>query len=112
MQDSWPMSRLSRYNSRRYLSGGTKMKHLIHTSLLLLTGLMLLAAQPARAAVVNQTVEYNSGTTGCEGYFAWDDAISGPRPAILVVHQYRGAGDYEHKRADMLAGLGYLAFVC
>jgi dienelactone hydrolase len=80
--------------------------------LLLLSLSMLMLAQPAQAAVQTETVQYMVGTTQCEGYFAWDDAVSGKRPAILIVHQYRGPGEYEQKRAQMLAQLGYLAFVC
>ncbi len=89
------------------------MKKTTLASMLLLgLAVLLCLAQPALAAVQTETVEYNSGATVCQGYFAWDDSLSGPRPAILVVHQYRGAGEYEQKRAQMLAQLGYLAFVC
>jgi dienelactone hydrolase len=85
------------------------MKALMLASLLLAAAML---AQPAHAAVQRETITYNAGAVACAGYFAWDDAASGPRPAVLVVHQYQGPGDYEHKRADMLAELGYLAFVC
>ena len=32
------------------------------------------------------------------------------RPAVLVVHQWKGLSDYEKKRAEMLAKLGYTVF--
>jgi dienelactone hydrolase len=40
----------------------------------------------------------------------YDAAIQGKRPAVLVVHQWMGLGDYEKKRAEMLARLGYNVF--
>jgi dienelactone hydrolase len=45
-----------------------------------------------------------------EGYVAWDGEHSGPRPGILVLHQWYGPTAYEHKRCEMLAELGYCAF--
>jgi dienelactone hydrolase len=44
-----------------------------------------------------------------KGYLAYDDAIEGKRPGILVVHEWWGLNDYARKRADMLAKLGYTA---
>jgi len=45
-----------------------------------------------------------------EGYLAWDDAAKGKRPGVLVVHAWMGLDDNARRRADMLAGLGYVAF--
>ncbi|HEX9047826.1 MAG TPA: dienelactone hydrolase family protein [Verrucomicrobiae bacterium] len=45
-----------------------------------------------------------------QGVLVWDDALSGPRPGVLVVHQWLGITDYEKHRAEMLARLGYVAF--
>jgi dienelactone hydrolase len=80
------------------------------TCLLLLPA--LLAAMSVRAAVTFETIEYRHGDTTLEGYLAYDPAVKGPRPGVLIVHQWRGAGDYEKKRAEMLARLGYTAFAC
>ncbi len=41
---------------------------------------------------------------------AYDTSFTGRRPGVLVVHQWKGLTDYERKRADMLARLGYTAF--
>jgi dienelactone hydrolase len=57
-----------------------------------------------------ETIEYQEGATTCEGYAAYDDK-AGKRPAILVVPEWNGVSDYTKKRAEMLAGLGYTAFV-
>ena len=62
------------------------------------------------AEVVFKTVEYNEGSTTLEGLSVHDNAMEGKRPGILVVHQWKGLGDYERKRAEMLAKLGYNVF--
>jgi len=63
-----------------------------------------------RAAIHTETVEYKQGDTTLEGFVAYDDAIPGKRPGVLVVHQWMGLTDYEKHRAEMLAKLGYVAF--
>src|SRR6516165_2922219 len=69
-----------------------------------------ICAVSVHAAIQTKTVEYKQGDTTLEGFVAWDDAISGPRPGVLVVHQWLGLTDYEKHRAEMLAQLGYVAF--
>ncbi len=80
----------------------------------ILLGALLMAAllSPARAAVVFKTVEYRDGDTVLEGLAAYDDALKGPRPGVLIVHQWKGLGPYEKMRAEMLAKMGYVAFAC
>lgn len=79
-----------------------------------LLSLSLLAAliPPATlsAAVVGKAVEYREGETVCEGWHAYDDAVKGPRPSVLIVHQWTGLSDYEKMRAARLAELGYNVF--
>jgi dienelactone hydrolase len=70
----------------------------------------MLLALPAHAALKTKTVEYKDGDVVLEGYAAWDDAHKGPRPAVLVFHEWWGHGPYVRKRADMLAQMGYVAF--
>ena len=77
---------------------------------ILLTSLVLLGAGFVRAAIQTETIEYKHGDTELEGFLAYDDSIKGPRPGVLIVHQWKGLTDYEEKRADMLAQLGYTAF--
>src|SRR5580658_7538349 len=71
---------------------------------------LILAATCARAALHTETVDYQQGDATLEGYLAYDDAVTGKRPGVLIVHQWKGLGDYEKKRAEMLAQLGYVAF--
>lgn len=76
----------------------------------LITALALYAFMPlVQAAVVGEEITYRSGDTQMKGYIAWDNAIAGKRPGILVVHEWWGHNDYARKRADMLAGQGYTA---
>lgn len=71
-----------------------------------------LAALPAagEAKVVSRAIPYQDGETSLEGHLAWDDAVKGKRPGVLVVHEWWGLNDYARKRAEMLAELGYAAF--
>jgi dienelactone hydrolase len=69
------------------------------------------ALSGASAKLVTRTVDYQDKKgTPLEGYVVFDDAKSGPRPGVIVVHDWRGLTDYTKKRADMLAKLGYIAF--
>jgi dienelactone hydrolase len=63
-----------------------------------------------QAAIHTETVDYKDGDTTLQGYLAYDDAIQGTRPGVLVVHQWMGLTDYEKMRCKMLARLGYVAF--
>lgn len=71
-------------------------------------GLAALAATPARAAIVTRPLEYKAGETVMIGYLAYDDAKAGPRPGVLVVHDWIGLGDFAKKKAEELAALGYV----
>jgi dienelactone hydrolase len=64
----------------------------------------------ATAAVKTEVIDYQDGETTLEGYLAYDDAVKGPRPGVLVVHEWNGLGTYVEGRARELAGLGYIAF--
>src|SRR5580765_209280 len=64
----------------------------------------------ARTEIKSKLVEYKQGNTVLEGLSVWDDAIRAKRPAVLVVHQWKGLSDYEKRRAEMLARLGYNVF--
>ncbi len=75
------------------------------------TILVLLAANASvQAAVHTQTVEYRQDSTVLEGYLAYDDALTGKRPGVLVVHEWKGITSYERGRVEQLAAMGYVAF--
>jgi dienelactone hydrolase len=70
----------------------------------------LIYATTGFAAMKTENIEYKDGTTTLEGYVAYDTAIKTPHPAVLIVHQWKGLGEYEKSRARQLADLGYIAF--
>ena len=76
---------------------------------LLVAGLLTWAGV-VEAAVEGRPVEYRHGDAVLEGYLAYDTAVEGKRPGILVVHEWKGLNDYAKRRAEQLAGLGYVAF--
>jgi dienelactone hydrolase len=77
---------------------------------ILLCTTLLLGAVSLHAAIQSKTIEYQQGDATLEGVLVWDDAVTGPRPGVLVVHQWLGITEYEQRRATMLAQLGYVAF--
>lgn len=64
----------------------------------------------ALAVMHNETVSYRDGEVELKGQMFWDDAFSGKRPGILVVHERWGLSDYARLRAEMLAESGFVAF--
>lgn len=76
---------------------------------ILLGCILLLAAGGLQAGVKGEEVSYRTEATELKGYLAYDDSIKGPRPAVLVVHEWWGHNDYARKRARMLAEMGYTA---
>lgn len=76
----------------------------------LLITLLLCCSTMAQAAIQSREVPYTAADgTRLVGYHAWDDAISGPRPGVIVVHEWWGLNDYAKRRARDLAALGYSA---
>ncbi|SER74747.1 Dienelactone hydrolase [Pseudomonas sp. NFACC02] len=77
---------------------------------LLLAFTLICLASFAQAEVKTRTIDYQSADgTKLVGYYAYDDAIKGPRPGIVVVHEWWGLNDYAKRRARDLAALGYSA---
>jgi dienelactone hydrolase len=76
---------------------------------LFLLAALLFGSSLAHATVQGKEVIYTSGDTTLKGYIAYDDAIRGKRPGILVVHEWWGNNGYARERATMLAKLGYTA---
>jgi dienelactone hydrolase len=71
---------------------------------------ILVLAGVGRADIKTKTIAYKHGDTEYKGFLAWDDAVQGARPGVLVVHEWWGLNDYARDRAKQLAGLGYVAF--
>jgi len=54
----------------------------------------MLCVSSLHAAIRTESVSYKDGDQGLEGFFAWDDSITGTRPGVLVVHDWTGLQDY------------------
>ncbi len=76
---------------------------------LLLSLALLCLSASAFAAVQGKEVSYSADGTTLKGWIAYDDAVKGKRPAVLVVHEWWGHNAYARERANMLAELGYVA---
>lgn len=72
--------------------------------------LILISSHAVRADIVTQEIEYEVEGEPFTGYLAYDEALEGERPGILLVHEWWGHTDYVRLRAEMLARLGYTAF--
>jgi dienelactone hydrolase len=74
--------------------------------------LLALLAIPSmlQAAIHTAAVDYKAGDMAMRGLIAYDDAVQGARPAVLVMPEWWGLTDYPKQRAVDLAKLGYVAF--
>ncbi len=66
---------------------------------------MLIFASTALAA--GQVVDYKVNGADYEGYYT---SPSAKAPLVILLHDWDGLTDYEVKRAEMLAELGYAVF--
>ena len=60
--------------------------------------------------VKTRLIDYRDGDRVFEGRLAWDEAIEGPRPGVIVAHTIRGRSKFEEGKAELLAGMGYAGF--
>ena len=58
----------------------------------------------------SQWVEYSHGDTKLKAYMAYDDKVSGKRPAVLVVHAREGMTPKTQALTELWAKLGYVSF--
>jgi dienelactone hydrolase len=82
---------------------GANMKRL----LTLLISLILIPAVAATAAAESMHVTYQVDGKSYEGYYTSQKRGA---PLVLLIHDWDGLTDYEVKRAEMLAKLGYGVF--
>lgn len=54
-----------------------------------------------------EEIAYTANGIEMKGYIAWDSNKGGPRPGVLVVHEWWGCNEYAQRRARMLAEAGY-----
>lgn len=66
-------------------------------------------AEAATPVYKEENVAYTGDSVTMNGYIVYDEKKEGPRPAILVVHEWWGLDDYTKRRTKELAELGYVA---
>jgi dienelactone hydrolase len=77
--------------------------------LLLILLLSCFFVLPASAKVITQEIPYTHNGVTLRGYLAYDDAVTGKRPGVLVVHEFWGLNDFAKQRTVKLAEAGYVA---
>lgn len=72
-----------------------------------LTGLILLLLATSSAWASGKAVSYQVNGADYEGYYV---SAGNNAPLVLLIHDWDGLTDYEVKRAEMLAAMGYSVF--
>jgi dienelactone hydrolase len=73
----------------------------------LLNALFLILLTATAAGAAGKAVTYEVNGQPYEGYYT---SPSAGAPLVLLIHDWDGLTDYEVKRAEMLAGMGYAVF--
>lgn len=68
------------------------------------------AAAPASAEMKTEWVEYSHGGMKLKAYMAYEDQITGRRPAVLVAHAREGMTKKTQQLTELWAKLGYVSF--
>ena len=72
-----------------------------------INGLLLLLVVSPAVMAAGETISYDVNGKPYEGYYT---SSADNAPLVLLIHDWDGLTDYEIKRADMLAELGYAVF--
>ena len=70
----------------------------------------LFLASNAYAEIISKEISYKQADTTMKGMLAYDDALKGKRPGVLIVHEWWGHNKHARDKAKMLAKEGYVAF--
>ncbi|HRI84333.1 MAG TPA: dienelactone hydrolase family protein [Ignavibacteria bacterium] len=69
-----------------------------------------MTAKNIYSEIIEEDYEYKIGDKTFQGFIAYDNSSDGIKPGVIIVHQWKGLGEYEKMRARMLAESGYVAF--
>lgn len=83
------------------------MQHILPA---ILAAVVSLAAVPAHAQMKTQWVEYSQGDAKLKAYMAYDDKVTGRRPAVFVAHAREGMTPKTQELTELWAKLGYVSF--
>ncbi|WP_044875220.1 dienelactone hydrolase family protein [Pseudomonas sp. LFM046] len=78
---------------------------------LLLPSLLFAVAGPTWAAMVTQAVPYEIDGKAFQGSLVYDDAITTPRPGLLMVPNWMGVTPAAAEQAKQIAGQRYVIFI-
>ncbi len=81
------------------------MKTCLFVALSVMAGII-----PVFGEIKTEPVTVFDGDEPLDGFFAYDAAIPGKRPGVLIIHDWMGLKEYEMSRARQIAELGYLAY--
>lgn len=70
---------------------------------------LIFLSLPAEGKMITKEYTYKLDTTTFKGFLAYDDAVKGKRPGVLVVHEWWGLNDFAKTQAKKLAEMGYVA---
>ncbi len=87
----------------------TGLKHVFWLWILLTTLVASSICRAGAATIHSEEIAYEVDGVKLTGFLAYDTAIEGKRPGVLVVHEWWGHNPYVRKRALMLAEMGYSA---
>lgn len=61
-------------------------------------------------SIETRLLDYSDQGTALQGFLAYDSSRSGPRPTVLITHQWDGRSPFVEERARALVGTGVTAF--
>lgn len=70
--------------------------------------LLALMAPSVHAGIVSTALPYSADDQDMVGYLTYDDRLTGPRPGVLVFHEWWGLNRFAKHQADALAAKGYI----
>lgn len=79
-------------------------------SVMLCAAVLLGFGGASEAGLKSEKVTYTVNGQELTGYLVFDDAVSGKRPGVIVVHEWWGHDAFARSQADKLATEGYTAF--
>ena len=86
------------------------MRHIAALPVLALFLLFSATVTASPPGVHGERVLYEHDGVELSGYLAHPAALDGPRPGVILVHEWWGHDEHMRRRAEMLAEAGYVAF--
>jgi len=69
----------------------------------------LIGAERGQGGIVTSFIDYRDEAGEIfQGFYAYDDSFSSPRPAVLIAHNKDGLGENDQVRARQYAEAGYV----